>query len=141
MELADYIEWLKRAEKQLADALETPDGAVEYYYELALEMCLPLRPYCPLPRVFAEIVYNLATHFLVVGSEDMDEPYSLLYDKYKVGEYGGFISSASNESTSASYDVPSGISDGDIDDFEYQATKYGRRYLALIYQVRPLAVN
>jgi len=53
----------------------------------------------------------------------------------------GFISSASNDKTSAGYAVPKTFTEGDLSDWLYSATPYGRKYLALVEQIKPLAVN
>lgn len=109
-------------------------------YELALEICNPLRAYAS-PLVFKAMVYNLAAHYVVTNSQAMGEPFSTLYQKYKVGDFGGFVASASNDKTAVGYATPKSVTEGDMSDYDYMSTPYGRNYLSYIEQVTPLVVG
>lgn len=138
MEFGDFCRWFTARENDLAS---TYYETFRPYYEEALEVCLPLRPYCTGARLFARLVFNYAAHVFIVTSESMPEPEGNLYKKYKIGEFGGFVSSASNEATSVGYATPEGVTEGGFDDYFFSSTPYGRQYLAVLEQVRPLAVT
>lgn len=134
-----WFSWFSKKEPEATDGLQA--GDFTQWYRLAEDICRPIRPYALTALIFGNLVCNLAAHLVITDSETEQPPISTLWGKYKVADYGGFISSASNDKTSAAYAVPKTFSEGDLSDWLYSATPYGRKYLALVEQLKPLAVN
>ena len=139
MTLEEWFSWFSKREPEATDGLQAVDFS--QWYRLADDICRPLRPYVLTALIYGNLVYNLAAHLVIMDSETEQAPLSTLWEKYKVADYGGFISSASNDKTSAGYAVPKTFSEGDLSDWLYSATPYGRKYLSFVEQIKPLAVN
>lgn len=139
MTVEEWFSWFSKKEPEATDGLQAVDFA--QWYRLADDICRPLRPYVLTALIYENLVYNLAAHMVIMDSETEEPPLSTLWGKYKVADYGGFISSASNDKTSAGYAVPKTFSEGDLSDWLYSATPYGRKYLSWVEQIKPLAVN
>lgn len=139
MTLEEWFSWFSKKEPEATDGLQA--GDFSQWYRLADDICRPVRPYVLTDLIYENLVYNLAAHLVIMDSETEQLPLLTLWGKYKVADYGGFISSASNDKTSAGYAVPKTFSEGDLSDWLYSATPYGRKYLALVEQIKPLTVN
>ena len=137
--ITDFFNWFVKKEPAATQGLQADDFS--QWYGLADDICRPIRLYVATERIYNTLLFNLAAHLIVMDSETEQPPLSELWTKYKVADYGGFISSASNDKTSAGYAVPKTFSEGDLSDWLYSATPYGRKYLALVEQIQPLAVN
>jgi len=97
MTIEEWFGWFSRRETEATDGLQAGDFA--QWYRLAEDICRPLRPYVFTALIFENLVCNLAAHLVIMDSETEQPPLSTLWGKYNVADYGGFISSASNDKT------------------------------------------
>ena len=93
-----------------------------------------------LPSLYATLVYNLGTHALVASAPDIQGQTFFQDLRAKFGllsAFGGVISSASDEGTSASAILPNWVNDLSLGDLMLLKTPWGRDYLALAQKAAP----
>lgn len=129
-----------------------PDGApvIDFAYcqSLTLALCLyqAVGGACAdQPSYYAMVVYNLATHILVVYAMDdpnAEDPYkkywTILREKMGLNSFTpGVIQSSSDNGTSVSFMVPEWMNNMTMADLQYLKTPWGRNYMGLAQAYGP----
>lgn len=85
-----------------------------------------------------QLLYNAAMHYCIVTKQEiLDEQGNIisqnaLYEKYKISERSMIVTSASDESSSASMLTPSSMNDGDFTMLDLARTTYGLYVYSLL---------
>ncbi|EAK7296548.1 hypothetical protein FBF91_05925 [Campylobacter upsaliensis] len=78
---------------------------------------------------------SMITHYLIV-----DNPDSLVYQKYNIADKDVMVTSTSNAGSSASTELPSTLRDGDIWTYDLNRTPYGKTCLAILEGLKHIAI-
>ncbi len=104
--------------------------------------CVPSRTTPNKQIVYSQMVYNLATHYLVTSAPDTTVPYKhdnnqneIFYFQYLRQSFGlnvfwaGVVEHARDETTETNIHVPENLDVMTIDDVSLTKTPWGRQYL------------
>lgn len=142
---ADFYNWFKSYEPSLApdDSTFAPYADA---YDLADEWCDSLQQYFS-AKMYRLLVYNLSAHFIVTRlyeytDENGETATNPLYSKYNIGEASkGLVSSASDESSSASLHITEAMQQLDYFAMDLIASPYGKFAYAMLSQVQNIVVR
>lgn len=136
--LAGFIVWAETAMGITPDILPADSIWFVYAYRVAVEIVDP-RMCVVSPTIYMLAVYNLGGSNLINFAHDAPdaEPYknNLPYfeyfrDKWNIlGPVSGVVSSAADQGTATSLEVPQALKDLTLADLAYMKTPWGRQYL------------
>lgn len=139
----EFIGWAVKRENLI------PADETFYAYEEAWDKAIltlnGVQPWVD-EKVFELLVYNLTLHNIIctefwVTDTEEEEYVNPLYTKYKIAEIGaGIITSASDESSSASIQVIKAVEDLDFFTLELVATPYGKYVFNILSQLNAIPV-
>lgn len=130
----DWLNWAKKRETLSPDEAEF--WAYTESWERALGLVESLQPWLN-ELNFRLLLYNVALHYVItVPYTNLDGSINPLYSKYGiVDKQGGIVSSASDESSSASYHITKSLNDADFTTQDLLMTPYGQYAYSILEQL------
>lgn len=130
----DWLNWAKKRETLSPD--EDEFWAYTESWERALGLVESLQPWLN-ELNFRLLLYNVALHYVItVPYVNLDGSVNLLYSKYGIADkQGGIVSSASDESSSASYHITKSLNDADFTTQDLMMTPYGQYAYSILEQL------
>lgn len=130
----DWYEWANKREQLSPDADDF--WAYEESWERAKVLVVELQPWLD-EMSYRLLMYNLTLHYVItVPYTGLDGNINPLYRKYNIADKaGGIISSASDESSSASYHITKSLQDADFTTQDLITTPYGQYAYSILEQL------
>lgn len=130
----DWLNWAKKRETLSPDEAEF--WAYTESWERALGLVESLQPWLN-ELNFRLLLYNVALHYVItVPYTNLDGSINPLYSKYGIADkLGGIVSSASDESSSASYHITKSLNDADFTTQDLMMTPYGQFAYSILEQL------
>ena len=130
----DWLNWAKKRETLSPDEAEF--WAYTESWERASGLVESLQPWLN-ELNFRLLLYNVALHYVItVPYTNLDGSINPLYSKYGIADkLGGIVSSASDESSSASYHITKSLNDADFTTQDLMMTPYGQFAYSILEQL------
>lgn len=135
----DWLNWAKKRETLSPDEAEF--WAYTESWERALGLVESLQPWLN-ELNFKLLLYNVALHYVItVPYTNLDGSINPLYSKYGIADkQGGIVSSASDESSSASYHITKSLNDADFTTQDLMMTPYGQYAYSILEQLNVMPI-
>lgn len=130
----DWYDWAKKRETLSPD--DDAFWAYEESWERAQGLVSSLQPWLS-DLNYRLLLYNAALHYVITNAyTNLDGNINPLYTKYGIADKaGGIVSSASDESSSASYHITKSLNDADFTTQDLMMTPYGQYAYSILEQL------
>lgn len=130
----DWYAWAKKRETLSPDAEDF--WAYTESWERALGLVESLQPWLS-ELNYRLLLYNVALHYVITNPyTNLDGEINPLYTKYGISDKsGGIVSSASDESSSATYHITKSLNDADFTTQDLIMTPYGQYAYSILEQM------